>query len=108
MVLKDEAAGRTRNRRRGARGHPDHPRKLARGVFPVDAKYPRLDVVAAALVGTPDSGMALRELQRDYRCARGAREVSEGRLDKPGAGPGGVGHVVPRGALAFCDARVAG
>src|SRR5712692_5267335 len=74
----------------------------------MDAQYPRLDAVAAALVGTPDSGMALRELQRDYRGARGPREVPEVRLDNPGAGPGCLGHVVQLGALAFCDAGLAG
>src|SRR5260370_42439172 len=99
MVLKDEAAGRTRNRRRGARGHPDHPRKLARGVFPVDAEYPRLDAVAAALVGTPDSGVALRGLLRDYRLARGALEVPEVLLDIPRAEPACFGAVVRRRAV---------
>src|ERR1700736_102097 len=74
----------------------------------MDAEYPRLDVVAAALVGTPHSGVALPELQRDYRCPRGAREVPEVWLDKPGAGPGCLGHVVQLGALAFCDDGLAG
>ena len=69
MVREDEAAGRARDRRRRARRDRDHSRESARRLFRVDAQHPRLVHLAAALVGTPDSRLALRRLQGNHRRA---------------------------------------
>ncbi len=74
--------------------HTNHSRQPARGIFQLDAKHPRLDAVAATLVGPPDSSVALRRLQGNHRGARGAHEVHKMRIGKAGTGSGRAGHVV--------------
>src|SRR5258707_1361311 len=78
----------------GTRRDPHHSRQPARGIFQLDAKHPRLDAVAATLVGPPDSGVALRRLQGNHRGARGAHEVHKMRIGKAATGSGRAGHVV--------------
>ena len=72
MVREDEAARRARDCRRRKRGDRNHPRELARRLFRVDAQHSRLVHLAATLVGTPHSGMALRTVQGDDRRAHGS------------------------------------
>ena len=49
------------------------PCELVENLFRMDVQHPRLVHLAAAVVGAPHSGVALRRLQRDDRRARRLR-----------------------------------
>src|SRR5437763_12712049 len=107
MVLQDEAAGRTGHRRGGTRRNLDGAGQPARRIFQLDAEHPRLDFVAATLVGAPNPGVVLQGTQTHYGGARYAREVRHVRLDKPRAGSRRPRYLVQLGIVAVFDTGLA-
>ena len=81
MVRENPASSRPRNRGGRTRRNQVRSRKLHQDVLRVDAQYPRLVHLAATVVGTSHSGMALQGLRRGYRCPRGARELQMRQRD---------------------------
>src|SRR5690348_8113042 len=74
----------------------------------MDVQHPRLVHLAAALVGTPDSGVALLELWAVHGRARGSGKVLALRIGQNRAGSGRARYVVFKRPVAVFDARVAG
>ncbi len=85
-----------------------HSRPMAQSLFRVDAQHSRLVHLAANLVGPSNPGLALRQLQRNYRGANGAREMPALRDGCAGAGSGHARDLVQFGAMAFFDDGLAG
>src|SRR4029077_2522964 len=100
VVLRDEGAGGSANQSRaGIRAgkrkyHPNCAGQPASGISELARQYTRLDNLAAALVGTPYPGVALRGLPAYCSGGRGASEVCEVRIGKPDPGSGCPGYVV--------------
>src|ERR1700687_5997774 len=107
MVLQNETAGGAGNCGGGARRDSDRSRKPAPGIYELDAEYPRLDAVAATVVGTPNPRMVLQREPAHHSGAPGAGEVREVRIGEPGTGSGRAGYLVQLGAVAVFDAGLA-
>src|ERR1700736_4839774 len=60
----------------------------------MDAEHPRLVHLAAVVVGTPDSGVALRGVQRDHGCARDSDGLLALRIGRHCPGDRRAGYVV--------------
>src|SRR5207247_3192727 len=74
----------------------------------MDGENPRLVHLAAALVGAPDPGLALRDLFGDPRGQGGARRVPALRRAGSPAGPGRPRYLVLLCPVAVLDSRMAG
>ena len=107
VVHQDRAAGQSRDRGRRERRDHDRSGKLQADLSELDAQHPRLVHLAAVVVGTPDSGVALL-VWRNYCRARGAREVHEVRRLRAEAGYGRARHLVLVGLVAVYDSGMAG
>src|SRR5437667_12652900 len=105
MVREDEAARRARDA--GIRGGrvPYRAGALERDVRELDEQHPGLEHLAAAVVGTPDSGLHLRE-RAPVGGPRRPGEVSEMRRRRR-AGCRRARHLVLVLALALRDVRLA-
>ncbi len=78
VVHQDQAAGRARDRGRGKRRDHHRSRELQDDLSELDAQHSRLVHLAAVVVGTPHSGVAL-QVRRNYCRPRGAGEMYEMR-----------------------------
>ena len=70
------------------------PGQPAAGIFQLDEEYPRLDAFAAALVGTPHSGVVLRGLRAHHCGGRERRRSAEVRIEESDARSGRAGYLV--------------
>ena len=86
VVREDEAAGREGHRGGGIAAHRVHPGELDQDLLRVDVQHPRLVHLAAVVVGTSHSGVALRGLRRRSwwraRTRRSARTAAVARLEQ--------------------------
>ena len=62
VVREDCAAGEEGDRGGGIGRDHDHSGELQADLFELDVQHPRLDDLAAVVVGAPDSGVALRQI----------------------------------------------
>src|SRR5439155_26359553 len=108
MVLHDETAGGTSNCRRGAWGDSDRSGEPTPGVSELDAQYPRLDALAATVVGAPHSRMVLQGEQAHHSRTGNSGEVRDLQVGESRAGSRRFGYVVQLGALAVLDFGLAG
>src|SRR3984893_15453404 len=94
VVLQDETTGGACDCGAGARRYSNCAGEPAAGIPQLDEKHPGLDAFTAALVGTQDSSVVLRELQAS-ECGGGwSSKVHEVRIGQADAGPGRARYVV--------------
>ncbi len=89
------------------RAHPHHARELSEDLLGLDAQYPRLVHLAAALVGTSHSRLVLRRLRRSGGGARSPAGLPEVSRQGTAARHGCARHLVQFCAVALRHARVA-
>src|SRR5205807_5060854 len=107
VVYKNPAAGGARDSN-GRKGFCSlYADELPADLFELDAQHSRLDHLAAVVVGSPDSGVALL-MWRNCRGARNAEFVSDVWGIRIKAGSGCSGHMVFVRSIAVYLVRVAG
>jgi len=75
----------------------------AHRVSQLDAQHPRLDPLAAALVGAPHSRVVLQGKPAHHGGARNSNKVPNVRVGQPGTGSRRSGHLVQLGAVAVLN-----
>src|SRR5258707_6722017 len=108
MVLQNETAGGAGNCRGATRRDSDRARKPSSGISELDGKHPRLDALAATLVGTPHPRMVLPGTPAHHGSARGAGKMRGLRIAEPGTGSGRSGYLVQFRVVAIFHAGLAG
>src|SRR5579871_6319028 len=109
VVGPAEAAGRTGDQGgdRRTEAYPVRAGELGEDLSQLDAEHPRLVCLAAALVGSSDSGVALRGLQGIRGRARSSDSLPQVRIAEAGAGDRRARHMVQLGFVAFFDSGLA-
>src|SRR5882724_7157307 len=86
MVCENCSAGEKGDRGGGIGRDQDHAGQLPADSSELDVQHPRLDDLTPALVGTPDSSVALRRLRGSDRVPRSSGEMYAMRRREAGAG----------------------